>query len=135
MFSHVMIGTNDIEKAKAFYDSVLATLDIRPGPLEALQDGRLRVLYRASGGVFALTQPLDCRPASYGNGETIGFRASSPEQANAWHSAGIAAGGQSIEDPPGVRVNSAGKLYVAYLRDLDGHKICALHRIGDAPQA
>jgi catechol 2,3-dioxygenase-like lactoylglutathione lyase family enzyme len=129
-----MVGTSDIEKAKAFYDTVLGTLGIRPGRLESLQDGRLRVLYRASGGVFALTQPLDCKPASFGNGETIGFSASSPEQANAWHGAGIAAGGKPIEEPPGVRVNSAGELYVAYLRDLDGHKICALHRIGDAPQ-
>jgi len=132
MFSHVMIGTNDIEKAKAFYDTVLGTLGIRPGRLECLRDGRFRVLYRTSGGVFALTQPLDSKPASCGNGETIGFAASSPGQANAWHDAGIAAGGTPIEDPPGVRVNSAGRLYVAYLRDLDGHKICALHRMGDA---
>jgi catechol 2,3-dioxygenase-like lactoylglutathione lyase family enzyme len=132
MFSHVMIGTNDIEKAKAFYDTVLYTLGIRPGRLESLQDGRLRVLYRTSSGVFALTQPIDCKPASYGNGETIGFAASSPAQADAWHDAGISAGGKPIEDPPGVRVNSAGKLYVAYLRDLDGHKICALYRMGDA---
>jgi catechol 2,3-dioxygenase-like lactoylglutathione lyase family enzyme len=124
MFSHVMIGTNDLVKAKAFYDKVLATLDVPPGRVD-----RHRVFYRTPTGVFAVSLPIDGKPASHANGGTIGFACSSPEQAAAWHAAGVAAGGKSIEDPPGVREGAAGKVYLAYLRDPDGNKICALHRM------
>jgi catechol 2,3-dioxygenase-like lactoylglutathione lyase family enzyme len=128
MFSHVMVGTDDIEKAKAFYDEVLGTLGISPGKIDHHRDGRLRLRYPTSSGVFAVTQPIEGKtiPA---NGGTIGFAASSPEQVKAWHDAGVTAGGRSIEEPPGVREAAAGKLYIAYLRDLDGNKICALHRM------
>ena len=61
------------------------------------------------------------------NGATLGFNASSPEQAQAWHAAGLAAGGTAIEDPPGIREGMGRKLYLAYLRDPDGNKLCALH--------
>ena len=124
MFSHVMIGTNDLVKAKDFYDKVLGTLGIAPGNVD-----RHRVFYRTSTGVFSVSLPIDGKPATHANGGTIGFAASSPEQANAWHAAGVAAGGKSIEDPPGVREGGAGKIYLAYLRDPDGNKICALHRM------
>jgi catechol 2,3-dioxygenase-like lactoylglutathione lyase family enzyme len=124
MFSHVMIGTNDLVKSKAFYDKVLATLDIQPGRVD-----RHRVFYRTPTGVFSVSLPIDGKPATHANGGTIGFAASSPEQAKAWHDAGLAAGGKSIEDPPGVREGAAGKVYLAYLRDPDGNKICALHRM------
>jgi catechol 2,3-dioxygenase-like lactoylglutathione lyase family enzyme len=124
MFSHVMIGTNDLDKAKAFYDKLLGTLDIPPGRVD-----RHRVFYRTQTGVFSVSLPIDGKPATHANGGTIGFAASSPEQAKAWHDAGLAAGGKSIEDPPGVREGGAGKVYLAYLRDPDGNKICALHRM------
>jgi catechol 2,3-dioxygenase-like lactoylglutathione lyase family enzyme len=124
MFSHIMIGTNDLARAKAFYDAVLGTLGVRP----ARVDGH-RIFYRTPTGVFSVTEPIDGKPATRANGMTIGFAAASPAEANAWHAAGIAAGGTACEDPPGVREGSAGKLYLAYLRDLDGHKICALHRL------
>jgi catechol 2,3-dioxygenase-like lactoylglutathione lyase family enzyme len=124
-----MIGADDVEKAKAFYDKVLGTLGIPPGRLETHRDGRLRALYGTPTGVFALTQPLNRKPTTNANGSTLGFAASSPEQVKAWHDAGVAAGGTAIEDPPGVREAAAGKLYLAYLRDLDGNKICALHRM------
>ena len=124
MFSHVMIGTNDLGKAKAFYDKLLATLDIPPGRVD-----RHRVFYRTPTGVFAVSLPIDGKAATHANGGTIGFACSSPEQAAAWHAAGVAAGGKSIEDPPGVREGAAGKVYLAYLRDPDGNKICALHRM------
>jgi catechol 2,3-dioxygenase-like lactoylglutathione lyase family enzyme len=129
MFSHVMVGTDDLEKAKAFYDKLLGTLGIPPGTVDRHIDGRLRVRYPSAGGVFAVTQPINGK-AMPANGNTIGFAASSPEQVKAWHDAGVTAGGRSVEDPPGVREASAGKLYMAYLLDLDGHKICALHRMG-----
>ncbi len=124
MFSHVMIGTNDLTRAKSFYDELLATLGVRP----ALIDGH-RIFYITPTGIFSVTQPINGAQATCANGGTIGFAASSPEQADAWHAAGVAAGGVSCEDPPGVREGTTGKLYLAYLRDLDGHKLCAMHRL------
>jgi catechol 2,3-dioxygenase-like lactoylglutathione lyase family enzyme len=125
MFSHIMIGTNDLERAKSFYDALLGALDIGP----ALVD-RHRIFYRTPTGVFAVSLPIDGQPATSANGGTIGFAAKSPEQADAWHAAGVANGGVSIEEPPGVRDGGMGKMYLAYLRDPDGNKLCALHRMG-----
>jgi catechol 2,3-dioxygenase-like lactoylglutathione lyase family enzyme len=125
MFSHVMIGTNDLKRAKAFYDELLGTLGIPPGRVD-----RHRVFYRTPTGTFAVSLPIDGKPATAANGGTIGFLAKSPEEAKAWHDTGVANGAKSIEDPPGVRDGAAGKIYLAYLRDPDGNKICALHRMG-----
>ena len=124
MFSHIMVGTNDLDRAKAFYDKVLGTLGVKP----AFVDGH-RIFYRTAEGIFSVSKPINGEPACHANGGTIGFACSSTEQADAWHAAGVAAGGTSIEEPPGVREGSAGKLYLAYLRDPDGNKICALHRL------
>ena len=128
MFSHVMIGTNNLEKAKAFYDAVLGTLGVPPGT-EDKHPGKHRVFWRTKTGVFSVSKPIDGKPATPANGGTIGFAAASPEQADAWHAAGIANGGKSCEDPPGIREGAAGKLYLAYLRDPDGNKICAMCRM------
>jgi len=124
MFSHIMIGTNDLDRAKAFYDKVLGALGVPP----ARVDGH-RIFYMTPTGVFSVSKPIDGKPATTANGGTIGFTASSPQLADAWHAAGIANGGTSIEDPPGVREGVVGKLYLAYLRDPDGNKLCALHRM------
>jgi catechol 2,3-dioxygenase-like lactoylglutathione lyase family enzyme len=124
MFSHVMVGTNDLEKAKVFYDSLLGTLGVRPAKL----DGH-RIFYLTRTGIFGVSRPINGQPATPANGGTIGFSSESPEQVDAWHAAGVAAGGTSCEDPPGVRESAAGKLYLAYLRDLDGNKLCAMHRM------
>ena len=124
MFSHIMIGTNDLDRAKAFYDKLLGTLGIGP----AVVDNH-RIFYIAPTGVFSVSKPINGEPACHANGGTIGFAASSPEQADAWHKAGVEAGGTSIEEPPGVRAGGMGKLYLAYLRDPDGNKLCALHRM------
>ena len=124
MFSHIMIGTNDLDRAKSFYDTVLGTLGVPP----ARVDGH-RIFYMTPGGIFSVSKPIDGQPATCANGGTVGFAAASPAAADAWHAAGVAAGGTAIEDPPGVREGSAGKLYLAYLRDPDGNKICALHRM------
>lgn len=125
MFSHVMVGADDIEASKRFYDAVLGALGYAPGVI----DPKGRCFYRTDTGVFAITRPIDGRPASHGNGSTIGFAVPSPEAADAWHAAGIANGGRTCEDPPGVRDGVAGKLYLAYLRDPSGNKLCALHRM------
>ena len=104
MFSHVMIGTNDLEKAKAFYDALLGTLGVRPAKV----DGH-RIFYFTKTGVFSVSKPINGEPATHANGGTIGFAADSPEQADAWHAAGIANGGKTCENPPGIREGSAGQ--------------------------
>ena len=124
MFSHVMIGTNDLDRAKKFYDAVLGTLGIKP----AMVDGN-RIFYISPQGMFSVSKPIDGKPATHANGGTVGFAASSPAQADAWHAAGVVNGGTTCEDPPGVRAGGFGKLYLAYLRDPDGNKICVLHRM------
>lgn len=123
MFSHVMVGVKDLSAAKKFYDEVLGTLG-----LTAVAAQQNRFYYRSPTGTFGITLPINGEPATMGNGSTIGFKVSSPEQADAFHAAGVAHGGVSCEDPPGWREGAAGKLYLAYLRDPDGHKICALYR-------
>lgn len=125
MFSHVILGANDIEASKAFYDATLATLGVAPGSIDA----KGRVFYRTSTGILGITKPINGEPATCANGGTIGFAASSPDLVDAWHAAGIAAGGKTCEDPPGVRAMGEMKLYLAYLRDPAGNKLCALHRL------
>lgn len=124
MFSHIMVGTNDLAKAQKFYDAVLGTLGVPP----PRHDGH-RIFYMTPTGVFSVTKPIDGKPATVANGGTIGFACSSSEQADAWHKAGLANGGTACEDPPGVREGATGKLYLAYLRDPDGNKLCALYRM------
>ncbi|MFI4936310.1 MAG: VOC family protein [Caulobacterales bacterium] len=125
MFSHIMVGTNDLDRAKAFYDALLGAIGIPPAMVD-----RHRIFYRTPTGIFAVSLPINGEPATVANGGTVGFACSSPEQADAWHAAGVANGGKTCEDPPGVREGPAGKLYLAYLRDPDGNKICGLHRMG-----
>lgn len=124
MFSHVMVGVNDLEVSRKFYDALLGTLGIAPG---ILNDGR-RYFYRGGGTSFGITTPINGESATHGNGATIGFNMTSAEQVDAFHAAGIANGGSTCEDPPGWRNGSVGRLYLAYLRDPDGNKLCALYR-------
>ncbi len=125
MFSHVTIGSNDIGRSKAFYDAVIGAMGGAPGKI----DPKGRLIYSHRGGRLMLTKPLDGNPASGANGGTIGFLVESTAEADAWHKAGVEHGGVSIEDPPGVRQGAAGPIYLAYLRDPDGNKLCALHRM------
>lgn len=127
MFSHVILGTNDLEKSRAFYDALLGTLGIKPGIYN--HNGVVgRYFYRTPTGSFGITTPINGEPATFGNGSTIGFTMQSPEQADAFHAAGVANGGTTCENPPGWRDASLGRLYLAYLRDPDGNKLCALYR-------
>jgi len=125
LFSHVMIGSNDIARSRKFYDAVFVAMGGKPGT----EDARGRLAYSHNGGRFMVTKPIDGKAACHANGGTIGFTMSSSEQVEAWHKAGVANGGKSIEDPPGVRQGAAGPMYLAYLRDPDGNKLCALHRM------
>jgi catechol 2,3-dioxygenase-like lactoylglutathione lyase family enzyme len=127
MFSHVILGVNDIEASRKFYDALLATVDIKPGVYN--HNGVAgRYFYRSATGLFGITTPINGEPATHGNGSTIGFTMQSPEQTDTFHAAGVTNGGTTCEDPPGWREGPSGKLYLAYLRDPDGNKICALHR-------
>lgn len=126
MFSHVMVGSNDIARSRIFYDALFGAM----GGKSAAEDAAGRLVYMHNGGVFLVTKPIDGQLATHANGGTIGFTVSGPEQADAWHTAGVANGGTSIEDPPGVRQGSP--FYLAYLRDPDGNKLCALHRMPSA---
>ncbi|MEN9683905.1 MAG: hypothetical protein RLZZ427_1656 [Pseudomonadota bacterium] len=125
MYSHMMVGSNDIARSKKFYDATFTAIGGNPG----IVDDRGRLIYMHNGGMFLVTPPIDGAPATPGNGMTIGFAMDSEDQANAWHTAGVAAGGKAIEDPPGVRSSPAMTLYLAYLRDPDGNKLCALKRM------
>lgn len=125
MFSHVMVGTNDLERSKKFYDAILGTLGVKPG----FVDGN-RVFWRTKTGTFGVSKPINGEPACHANGGTIGFAVEDTAHADAWHAAGVANGGTAIENPPGLRQGAAMQLYLAYLRDPDGNKICAMKRMG-----
>jgi len=127
MFSHVMVGSADLDRSRRFYDAVLGALGVAPGVL----DGH-RIFWRSPTGAFSATLPINGQPQSAGNGNTIGFACASPQQVDAWHAAGVENGGTTCEDPPGIRQGPSGPLYLAYLRDPDGNKLCAVHRLPKA---
>ena len=130
MFSHVMIGTNDIDRAKTFYDKVLSVLGAGEAMINEAATGHKRLFYMHGGGIFAVSQPINDEPAACANGSTIGFACTSLEQVQAFHDVAVEAGGTSIEDPPGPRVGAMGTMNLSYVLDPDGHKLCALHRAG-----
>jgi catechol 2,3-dioxygenase-like lactoylglutathione lyase family enzyme len=133
MFSHVILGANDLEKSKKFYDAVFGALGIAPGVLNTSHSNVKRYFYRSATGSFGITTPINGEAATHGNGSTIGFAMQSTEQADAFHAAGVANGGTTCEDPPGWREGSVGRLYLCYVRDPDGNKICGLHRPAKKP--
>lgn len=129
MFNHVMIGSNDIERSKRFYDAVLGTLGV-PEPLQnKAGTGHIRLFYRHNGSTFCVTEPINSEPATFANGGTIGFKCNSPEQVRQFHDTALAHGGKSIEEPPGLREGSLGAMHLAYVRDPDGNKLCAIYRV------
>jgi len=125
MFSHMTVGSNDLDRSKTFYDALFGALGGKPG----FPDPKGRLIYANKGATFLVTPPIDGQPATVGNGATVGFAVDGPDQADAWHQAGVAHGGTAIEDPPGERSGGKTTLYLAYLRDPDGNKLCALHRV------
>lgn len=130
MFSHIMVGTNDIERAKRFYDAVLAVLGAGDAVRNRNATGQERLFYRHDGTSFCISEPINGEAATCANGATIGFKCASPEQVQQFHDVAVAHGGTSIEQAPGLRQGQLGALYLAYVRDPDGNKLCALHRPG-----
>ena len=129
MLNHVMVGSNDIERSKRFYDAVLGTLGAGEPVRNLAPTGHVRLFYRHDGSTFCVSEPIDGKAATAANGATIGFKCGSPEQVHRFHEAALAHGGSAIEEPPGLREGSMGPLYLAYVRDPDGHKLCAIHRV------
>ena len=128
MFSHIMIGSNDIARSKKFYDALFVAMGGKAGA----EDAKGRLIYVHNGGRFMVSKPIDGKPATHANGGTIGFTLSDSKQVDAWHKAGVANGGNTIESPPGMRQGVAGPLYLAYLRDPDGNKLCGVYRMPTA---
>lgn len=128
MLNHVMVGSNDIERSKRFYDAVLATLGAGEPVRNTAPSGHTRLFYRHDGSTFCVSEPINGEAATFANGGTIGFKCSSPEQVKEFHEVALAHGGTSIENPPGLRNGSLGAMYLAYVRDPDGNKLCAIHR-------
>ena len=128
MFNHIMVGSNDIERSARFYNAVLGVLGAGEPMRSHAPSGHLRLFYRHEGNTFGVCEPINGEPATSANGATIGFKCNSPEQLQAFHDTAVAAGGTSIEQPPGLRSGDLGQLYLAYVRDPDGNKLCAIHR-------
>ena len=129
MFSHVMVGSGNLERSKSFYNAVLGTLGFAGEPNHSIApSGQSRLFYRHNGGTFGVAEPINGEPASVANGGTIGFQCDSPEQVQQFHDVAVANGGTSCEDPPGLREGSLGPIHLAYVRDPDGNKLCAVHR-------
>lgn len=135
MFNHIVIGSNDIERSKRFYDAVLGTLGAGEPVRNTAPTGHARLFYRHDGGVLGISEPINGEAASVANGGTLGFKCSSPEQVRQFHDTAVAHGGISIEDPPGLREGAMGALFLAYVRDPDGHKLCAIYRPKPAGRA
>ena len=126
MFSHVVLGAEDIPTSKAFYDAVLGTFGVPPGVIDA----KGRIVYAHNGGRLLVMKPVNGKSASFANGGTLGLLAPSQAAVDAWHAAGVANGGTTCEDPPGIRQATEGRvLYLAYLRDPVGNKLCGFYRI------
>jgi catechol 2,3-dioxygenase-like lactoylglutathione lyase family enzyme len=128
MFSHIMIGSNDIEKSKRFYDALLGMLGAGEAFRNVAPSGQVRLFYRHEGSSFGVSEPINGEKATFANGGTIGFKCNSAEQVKQFHDTAVAHGGVSIEDPPGLRESALGALHLAYVRDPDGNKLCALYR-------
>ncbi|CAM3234712.1 MULTISPECIES: VOC family protein [Sphingomonas] len=121
MYTHVMVGSNDIARSKIFYDALFTALGGKPG----MQDPHAeRILYLHNGAAFMVSRPIDGQAATFANGGTIGLGAADPAQLDAAHAAAVANGGTAIEAPVGERQTPLGPAYLGYLRDPDGNKLC-----------
>ncbi len=129
MLNHVVVGSNDLERSKLFYDAVLGTLGAGEPHRNIAPSGHTRLFYRHDGSTFCVSEPIDGEVATSANGGTIGFKCDSPEQVQEFHDVAVKHGGKSIEDPPGLRGGKLGAMHLAYVRDPDGNKLCAIYRV------
>ena len=121
----MMVGSNDLERSKTFYDASRRARQKRG----QAPTTRAALVYGHNGSMFMVTKPIDGEPATHGNGSTIGFAFDTPEEVDAWHQRGHRRRRHRDRGPAGHRVERASaSLYLAYLRDPDGNKLCGLHR-------
>jgi len=120
--SYITVGSNDLERAKTFYDSLLGSIGMR-GVFEHPTGGRL--YGSRTGGMFGVLGPYDGGPATIGNGMMGGFSFDTREEVDAFHAKALELGA-TCEGEPGVRNANA---YFAYFRDPDGNKLCG-YKIG-----
>lgn len=130
MFSHVMLGSNDIERSKRFYDALLAVVGAGNARSNKSSSGHQRLFYLHDGSVFCVSEPINSQAATFANGGTVGFKCTSPAQVQEFHDVAVANGGTSIESAPGLRESPMGAMHLAYVRDPDGNKLCAMYRAG-----
>lgn len=123
IFTHIVVGTNDLEAARSFYDRVLATLN-----LQRIVDFEAASMWGTTAPAFMVTLPRDGKAATFANGGTISFAAPSSDAVDAFHATALANGG-TCEGAPGPRAIAPGS-YAAYVRDRDGNKICTFHFAG-----
>lgn len=128
MFNHVMVGSNDLERSRRFYNAVLRVIGVGDPIPNTTGSGHLRLFYRHAGNTFCVSQPINDAEATPANGGTIAFKCETPEAVQAFHDAAVAHGGTSIEDAPGLRQSNMGPVHLAYVRDPDGNKLCAIYR-------
>jgi catechol 2,3-dioxygenase-like lactoylglutathione lyase family enzyme len=107
---------------------VLGTLGAGEPVRNKADSGHTRLFYRHDGNTFCVSEPINGEQASFANGGTIGFKCRSPEQVRQFHDTAVAHGGTTCEDPPGMRDGSMGAMHLAYVRDPDGNKLCAMYR-------
>lgn len=118
VFTHVAVGTNNLEQARTFYDKTLAPLG-----LKRLYDGETASFWGIDRPALMVTKPADGQPATRANGGTIGFSAATRAAVDNFHAEALANGG-TCDGPPGPRA-FAPNAYGAYVRDADGNKFCA----------
>lgn len=128
MLNHVMVGSNDIERSRRFYDAVLGVLGAGEPLRNEAATGHVRLFYRHAGSTFCVSEPIDDAAATPGNGSTVGFKCDSLDQVREFHDVAVAHGGTSIEEAPGPRESVVGVVNLSYVRDPDGNKLCAIHR-------
>lgn len=128
MLNHVMVGSNDIERSKRFYDAVLGLLGASEGIRNVASSGHVRLFYPHDGHSFSVSEPINDEPATPGNGYTVGFKCASPEQVKQFHDTAVAHGGTTTEDPPGPRESEMGTMHLGYVLDPDGNKLCAIYK-------
>lgn len=128
MLFHTMVGSNDIERSKRFYDVLLGTFGTGEATLNIAGSGHTRLFYQKEGSTaFIVTEPINDEPATVANGGTVAFSCNSPEQVQQFHDVAVANGGTSIEDLPGPHDSAMGTIHLAYVLDPDGNKLCGIH--------
>ena len=123
MFTHIMVGTNDMDRARGFYEGALGALGLK----NLMPPEAPRLAFRNETGAFVVGKPANGEPATFGNGAMVSFKAPDDAAVDAFHAAGLAAGG-TCEGAPGIRTGGGSPMYGAYLRDPEGNKISAFAR-------